>query len=58
MPKKTFTQTSYFLIKIDHNDNHSPEGLATKMVGGQGCIDLKIIEIEARTKKTNPYIAF
>jgi|TARA_R100001082_G_scaffold27441_1_gene13709 hypothetical protein len=55
---KKFPHTSYFLIKIDHDDNHCPEALATKMVGGQGCIDLKVVEIEPRSKKTNPYIAY
>ena len=54
----TLPNTSYFLIQIKHDDNHVPEALATKMVGGQGCIDLKVLEIEANSNKKHPYIAY
>jgi hypothetical protein len=52
------TERSYFLIQIDHTKEAIPEGIAAKMVGGQNCINLKVLEVEGNSTKNNPYIAF
>ena len=52
------TERSYFLIQIDHTKEAIPEGIAAKMVGGQNCINLKVLEGEGNSTKDNPYIAF
>ncbi len=52
------TERSYFLIQIDHTKEAIPEGIAAKMVGGQNCINLKVLEVEGNSTKDNPYIAF
>jgi len=49
--------TSYFLIQIDHPPTASPKGIAAKMVGGQGCYELKVIDVDGFSKKQFPYIA-
>ena len=52
------TERSYFLIQIDHTKEAIPEGIAAKMVGGQNCINLKVLEVEGNSTKDNPFIAF
>ena len=52
------TERSYFLIQIDHTKDAVPSGIAAKMVGGQNCINLKVLEVEGNSTKDNPYIAF
>ena len=52
------TERSYFLIQIDHTKEAIPEGIAAKMVGGQNCINLKVLEVEGNSTKDNHYIAF
>jgi hypothetical protein len=52
------TERSYFLIQIDHTKEAIPSGIAAKMVGGQNCIKLEVLEIEGNSDKENPYIAF
>ena len=52
------TERSYFLIQIDHTKEAISEGIAAKMVGGQNCINLKVLEVEGNSTKDNPYIAF
>ena len=54
---KTKNVRSYFLIQIDHHPKYCPEGIAAKMVGDQGCIELKILDIDGNSKKQLPYIA-
>ena len=49
--------TSYFLIQIDHHPKYYPEGIAAKMVGGQGSLELKVLEVDGNSKKEFPYIA-
>ena len=49
--------TSYFLIQIDHHPKYCPEGIAAKMVGGQGSLELKVLEVDGNSKKEFPYIA-
>ena len=55
--KDALTETSNFLIQIKHGPESCPEAIATKMVGGQGCIKLKVLEIDPRSTKEHPYIA-
>ena len=52
------TERSYFLIQIDHTKEAIPEGIAARMVGGQNCVKLKVLEVEGNSTKNNPYIAF
>ena len=52
------TERSYFLIQIDHTKEAIPEGIAARMVGGQNCVKLEVLEIEGNSTKNNPYIAF
>ena len=52
------TERSYFLIQIDHTKEAIPEGIAARMVGGQNCVKLEVLEIEGNSTKKNPYIAF
>ena len=56
--KDALTETSNFLIQIKHGPESCPEAIATKMVGGQGCIKLKVLEIDPRSTKEHPYIAY
>ena len=49
--------TSYFLIQIDHPPSACPEGIAARMVGGQGCYELKVLDVDGCSKKQLPYIA-
>jgi len=52
------TERSYFLIQIDHTKEAIPEGIAARMVGGQNCVKLKVLEVEGNSTKNNPFIAF
>ena len=52
------TERSYFLIQIDHTKEAIPSGIAARMVGGQNCVKLKVLEVEGNSTKNNPYIAF
>ena len=52
------TERSYFLIQIDHTKQAIPEGIAARMVGGQNCVKLKVLEVEGNSTKNNPFIAF
>ena len=52
------TERSYFLIQIDHTKEAIPEGIAARMVGGQNCVKLEVLEVEGNSTKNNPYIAF
>ena len=52
------TERSYFLIQIDHTKEAIPSGIEARMVGGQNCVKLEVLEIEGNSTKNNPYIAF
>ena len=56
--KDSLTEKSNFLIQITHSPDACPEAIATKVEGGQGCIKIKVLEIDTRSTKENPYIAY